>query len=111
MRINSLKESIYIVLTTYPNEESSQEIVELILSKKIAACVQIIPKIQSYYWWKDQIQNSWEQLLVIKTFGKHLNALELIINQNHPYDVPEFVCIETNKVSLNYEKWMGHEIN
>lgn len=97
-----------IVLTSVANPAEARSLAERIVSAKLAACVQIVPRITSVYIWDGQMQNEAESLLLIKTLPEKYDELEAFITANHSYDVPEIVVINTENVSEPYLKWM-HE--
>jgi periplasmic divalent cation tolerance protein len=63
----------------------------IILTKKLAACVNILSGVESHYWWQGKIQNSREWLLTIKTTGKNVKTLTQTIQEHHSYDTPEII--------------------
>ena len=94
-----------IVLTTTPNIKEAETLAEKIVRAKLAACVQILPQIKSFYFWEGEIQKDSENLLLIKTLPEKFAELEKFIKENHSYDVPEIVALSAEKVSQNYLDW------
>ena len=94
-----------IVLTTTPNIKEAETLAEKIVRAKLAACVQILPQIKSFYFWEGEIQKDSENLLLIKTLFEKFAELEKFIKENHSYDVPEIVALSAEKVSQNYLDW------
>jgi len=95
-----------IVLTTTPNIEEAESLAQKLVEAKLAACVQILPQMKSFYLWEGEVQNDAEYLLLIKTLPEKFSILESFINGNHSYEVPEIVAISAEKVSKNYLNWM-----
>lgn len=95
-----------IVLTTTPNLEEAEKLAEKIVSEKLAACVQVLPQMKSFYFWDGAIQKDAEHLLLIKTLEKKCEELNEFIEKNHSYTVPEIVAFKSEKVSENYLNWM-----
>ena len=95
-----------VVLTTTPNTDEAERLAHLIVEDKLAACVQILPKMTSVYYWEGKVQTEPEHLLVIKTLEEKFDELSEFIRTNHTYDVPEIVAISAEKVSEDYLKWM-----
>ncbi len=95
-----------IVLTTTPNIKEAEILAEKIVRAKLAACVQILPQIKSFYFWEGEIQKDSENLLLIKTLPEKFAELEKFIKENHSYDVPEIVALSAEKVSPNYLEWI-----
>ncbi|HMF30807.1 MAG TPA: divalent-cation tolerance protein CutA [Candidatus Lokiarchaeia archaeon] len=84
-------EGEYIYFVTSPNMETSRKLAQVVVGEKIAACVNIIPNITSIFWWKGQIEESTENLLIIKTTAPNGEKLKVAIQNNHPYETPECV--------------------
>lgn len=80
-----------IVFVTCPNEEATEKIAKVLLKEKLVACVNILQKIKSLYWWKDKIEESDEALMLIKAKSKLFNEIKKKIKENHPYEVPEII--------------------
>lgn len=95
-----------IVLTTTPNADEAENLARKIIEAKLAACVQVLPTMKSFYVWKDAVQTDSEHLLLIKTSDEKYAALESFIQSNHSYEVPEIVAIEAEKVSESYLNWL-----
>ena len=76
------------------------------LNNKLAACVNIIPGVSSFYTWKNKINEDAELLLEIKTKSRLFNSLEEIVVKNHPYDVPEVIAFPMQFVSKSYGAWI-----
>ena len=95
-----------LVFTTVPDASQGELLARAIVEAKLAACVQILPKMTSVYFWEGKIQTEPEHLLLIKTLEEKFDALSEFIRENHGYDVPEIVAIEAEKVSADYLKWM-----
>ena len=95
-----------IVLTSAPNEDEGGDLTDAIVRAKLAACVQLLPPMTSFYWWADDMQKEKEHLLLIKTLPEKYNELEDFIKANHSYDVPEIVALESERVSEAYLAWM-----
>ena len=98
-------ESLTIVLVTCPDEEVAKNIARPIIEQRLAACVNIIPKISSIYRWKGKICEEGECLLLIKVGESKLQALEKEIMARHPYELPEFVVIRPITVAAKYLAW------
>lgn len=95
-----------IVLTTTPNAEEAESLAKQIVGEKLAACVQVLPPIKSFYFWEGTVQTEIEHLLLIKTLAEKYDALETFIEANHSYDVPEIVALRAENVSAKYLSWI-----
>ena len=98
---------VLVVLTTTPSSAEAERLAQLIVESKLAACVQILPKMTSVYFWEGKVQTETEHLLLIKTLEEKFEELSKFITANHSYDVPEIVAIDAEKVSADYLKWMS----
>jgi periplasmic divalent cation tolerance protein len=95
-----------IVFVTVPDKTTSSKIINSVLNKKLAACVSAVGGVDSFYWWKNKIEHSKEILLIMKTVKKNFRKLEKDIRQNHPYEVPEIVCVNIERGAADYLKWI-----
>ena len=107
-KINSNKETtnFIIVHVTVPSKTAGEKIANVLLNNKLAACVNIIPGVSSFYTWKNKINEDAELLLEIKTKSRLFNSLEEIVINNHPYDVPEVIAFPMQFVSKSYGAWI-----
>lgn len=95
-----------IVFTTVATTGEAEMLAERIVESKLAACVQILPRMKSVYVWEGKIQRDDEHLLLIKTLGEKFDALSEFIKTNHGYEVPEIVAVEAANVSDGYLAWL-----
>lgn len=95
-----------VVLTTAPNTEEAESLARKIVEARLAACVQVLPPMKSFYFWENEVQADTEHLLLIKTLPEKFDALEDFIRANHSYSVPEIVALPAEKVSESYLGWM-----
>ncbi len=96
-----------IVMTTTSSIEEAEILAEQIVKAKHAACVQIIPKIRSFFYWDEAVTREEEFLLLIKTLDANFDDLKDFIHANHSYSVPEVVAIEAARISDGYADWMN----
>ena len=102
----AMKSEVIVVLTTTPNIEESETLARKIIESKLAACVQVLPPMKSFYVWKNEIQVDSEHLLLIKTLSVKFSELKEFIQANHSYDVPEIIVLKASDVAENYLVWM-----
>ena len=95
-----------IVLTTVPNTEEAETLARGIVELRLAACVQVLPRMKSFYFWEGAVQADDEHLLLIKTLPEKYPALEEFIKSNHSYSVPEIVAVPAKRVSDDYYNWL-----
>lgn len=100
-----------VVLTTMSSDSEAESLAEMIVSAKLAACVQILPKMRSVYVWEKTLQKEDEHLLLIKTLPEKFDELSAFITVNHPYEIPEIIAIDIEKVSPPYLEWLTRAVN
>jgi periplasmic divalent cation tolerance protein len=81
----------YLLLTTVPSRQEAKKIAAVLLKARIAACVNIIPSVESFFHWQGSIDRAHEQILMIKTRASHLRKVEKTIRKLHSYQVPEII--------------------
>ena len=96
-----------IVLTTTPDADEAASFARGIVEAKLAACVQILPKMTSVYFWEGKVQSEPEHLLLIKTLEEKFDELSDFIRKDHSYDVPEIFALRAEDVSAGYLEWMA----
>ena len=101
-----MSNTIFLVLCTCPDEESAHRLSGFLVQKKLAACVNIVNRIDSIFTWQGKIDRAQESLLLIKTTNTAYAALEQAIKQQHPYDVPEIIALPVELGSPDYLNWI-----
>lgn len=96
-----------IVFVTVGKEKEAIRISNTIVSERLAACVNIVPQIQSFYTWKGKLVKDKESLLIIKTRANLFNRLKKRILSLHSYEVPEIIFIPIQKGLKSYLDWIG----
>jgi periplasmic divalent cation tolerance protein len=96
-----------IVLVTAPDLKTARSLAKSALSARLIACANLIPKIESHYWWRGKIESGSEVLLVLKTQKSKLAALEKLILALHPYDTPEFIVLPLSAGNKKYLDWLA----
>jgi len=96
-----------IVLVTAPDLKTARALARAALRAKLIACANLVPGIESHYWWQGKIESGTEVLLVLKTVKSHLAALEKLVLANHPYDTPEFLMLPLTAGSKKYLDWLS----
>jgi periplasmic divalent cation tolerance protein len=94
------------VLTTTNSKENVSAIVDSVLAKKLAACIQVLP-IESHYLWQGRVNNDREFLLLLKAKAVDYTDLEAAIRSVHAYEVPEVVSLNVENGSSKYLDWIN----
>ena len=95
-----------IIKTTTDSHKAMKLIANTLLNKKLAACVNMIPRMRSKYIVDGRITESREVILLIKTTKKLENKVYKTIKDLHNYEIPEILTIQTSKVDKDYENWL-----
>jgi periplasmic divalent cation tolerance protein len=102
--------SFLIVLVTAPDLRTARALANAALKKRLIACANLIPKLESHYWWQGKIETGAEVLLLVKTTTSKLKALEKLILAKHPYDTPEFVVLPIMRGNKRYLDWLANSV-
>ena len=95
-----------ILLTALPDARSAHRLADLLVRRKVAACVTAVPGAVSTYSWKGRIERSRETLVLAKTLRKNYPKAERLIRENHPYELPEILRIPASGGSAGYLSWL-----
>ena len=96
-----------IILNTCPGSITAKNIATDLVANKLAACVQVIPGIQSYFRWAGKVDSKEEYLLVIKTTAACYREVEKSIQALHPYELPEIVAVPISTGLAGYLTWLN----
>lgn len=99
-----------LVLVTAPDLKTARMLAKAALSAKLVACVNLVPKIESHYWWQGKLESSSEVLIVFKTTRAKLAELEPLIIARHPYDTPEFITLPLAEGNAKYLAWLAGSV-
>ena len=99
-----------VVLSTCGSPEEADRIARALVSKRLAACVNILPGVKSIYRWKDGIEDATELLLVIKSSRALFDELRAEIEKVHSYEVAEVIAVQIVEGSEAYMEWLAHEL-
>jgi periplasmic divalent cation tolerance protein len=100
-----------LVMTTLPAEADAGAFAHALVAARVAACVNLLPAMESIYWWKGQIEHETERQLLIKTSRARVSALWDRVREMHPYDVPEFIVLPIVDGHDAYLRWLGESTN
>jgi len=95
-----------VVFMTAANGEEAARLAEMLVGAHLAACVQILPEIESVYRWQGKIERQAEVLLLAKTTRGKFDELEREVRSLHSYDTPEIIAVPVIAISTPYLKWL-----
>ena len=90
--------------------EVGQIIARSLIESRFAACVQVLPEVSSFYWWKGNIEFDAEVILLVKTLASQLPAIEILLKELHPYEVPELTFFPISGGSSKYLDWLKENV-
>lgn len=99
-----------LVLVTAPDLKTARKLAKAALAAKLVACANLIPKLESHYWWQGKLERSAEVLILFKSTTSKLKALEQVILTNHPYYTPEFVVLPITAGNERYLAWVTNSV-
>jgi periplasmic divalent cation tolerance protein len=99
-----------VVLMTAANREEASRIAEMLVAARLAACVQILPEIQSVYRWQGEVARESEVMLLAKTTLDRFDELDLAVRQSHSYETPEIIALPVTAISEPYLAWLQEEV-
>lgn len=106
--MNKDSENEYVIIfNTCPGSITAKQIAQDLVANGLAACVNVIPSIKSYFKWGNQIKNETEYLLIIKTRRENYPAIEKKIQSLHPYELPEVIAVPITDGSRGYLDWIN----
>jgi periplasmic divalent cation tolerance protein len=95
------------VFITAPNKEEASRLADMLVERKLAACVQILPAMESVYRWQGKIERQAELLLIAKTLASNFAELEREVSALHSYETPEIVAVPLTFLSEPYREWLN----
>ena len=99
-------ETIRIVLCTFPTADAARQIGTTLVEKQLAACVNLVPAVESIYRWQGGVESATETLAIFKTSPAAYPEFERTLASLHPYEVPEIVAISPQEVAETYAAWV-----
>ena len=99
-----------VVFVTTPNIETARHVSRSALQQRLVACANIVPTIESHFWWQGKLESEAECLVIFKTLESQRLALQELVLHEHPYDVPEFVCFPISSGNPAYLDWLTGEV-
>ena len=105
-----MKASKHIVIfITVPSNDEADKIADVLVSRRKAACVNIVPQVRSRFWWQGKIESEEEALLIVKTRSALLDEVIGLVKANHSYEVPEVIALPISGGSEDYLNWLDEE--
>ena len=95
-----------VVLSTCSSEEEAQKLARTLVEQRLAACVNVVPGIKSYYRWRENLETSAEWLLVIKSSRGRFEQLRMWLEKMHSYEVPEVIALSVVEGASSYLNWI-----
>jgi periplasmic divalent cation tolerance protein len=99
-----------VILSTCGSESEAEELARTLVDQRLAACVNVLPRVRSYYHWKGAVEASDECLLVIKSSRELFDPLRAALEKAHSYEVPEALAIPVVEGAPNYLNWMEESL-
>ncbi|KPH65233.1 cation tolerance protein CutA [Pseudoalteromonas porphyrae] len=100
-----------LVFTTCANASEARAMAEQLVQQKLAACVSILPNVESVYMWEGEVTHATECKLLIKTKSEKMNQVIQTIKKLHSYEIPEIQVVDVSTGNLAYFNWMDEVLN
>jgi periplasmic divalent cation tolerance protein len=97
---------VRLILCTFPHAEQARQIGTVLVEKQLAACVNLLPAVESIFRWQGKVESASEVLAIFKTRADVLPAFEQALTELHPYDVPEIIALDPAHVAEPYRYWL-----
>ena len=101
-----MAEKVLLALSTFPDQETAREISNELVTKKLAACANILPGVESIYRWKEKIESGNETLVFFKLSEATQSAFQEKLRSLHPYEVPEIIFVPISSGLPEYLRWV-----
>lgn len=99
-------QEVWVVLCTFPDLAQARQIGTALVEKQLAACVNILPGVESIFCWENRVSSESEVLVLLKTGGERFAELERELVERHPYEVPEVIALPVEAGSEGYLNWV-----
>lgn len=98
-----------LVLTNVPERAAAERLADMLVERRLAACVNILAPCRSVYRWKDAVQHEEEHPMLMKTTVERYPALEQALRAAHPYELPEIIAVPVERGLAAYLDWVTGE--
>ena len=98
-----------LVVTNLPDRAAAERLADMVIEKKLAACVNILAPCRSVYRWKGAVRHDEEHPMLIKTTEERYGALEQALREGHPYELPEIIAVPIERGLPAYLDWVAAE--
>jgi periplasmic divalent cation tolerance protein len=102
-------DDVVIVLTNLPDRAAALKLAQVLVERRLAACVNVLAECTSVYRWEGGVENTTEVPLLIKTRAECYDGLEAAIRELHPYELPEIVAVPVQRGFDEYLEWVAGE--
>jgi periplasmic divalent cation tolerance protein len=99
-----------VIFVTTSSEAEARKVADLLLTKRKAACVNIVPRVDSSFWWQGKLDSARESLLIIKTKASLLPEIIDLVKKVHSYSVPDIIALPIIGGNEDYLKWIDSEV-
>ncbi|MGL4399376.1 MAG: divalent-cation tolerance protein CutA [Luteolibacter sp.] len=97
---------VLVILCTFPDSEQARQIGTVLVERQLAACVNLLPAVESIYRWQGKVEKADEVLAIFKTTTAAFPAFEKTLTELHPYQVPEIIAVQPAAVAETYAAWV-----
>lgn len=102
-----MADEVLLVLSNFPDAATARRIGRQLVEDKCAACANLLPAVESIYWWENKIETANETIVLFKTSADRYEALETTLRQLHPYEVPEIIAFRVEQGLPEYLRWVS----
>lgn len=95
---------------TAPDLKTARRLAGLALERRLVACANLVPGLESHYWWQGRLERSREVLILFKTTQPRVSDLEKLVLHEHPYDTPEFIVLPLGGGNARYLRWWDQAV-
>jgi len=105
-----MEEEFIVVFITTGSLDEAMKIARTLVEEKLAACVNVVPEVFSFYWWESKLQEDKEALMIVKTTASAFPALEAKVKELHSYTVPEIIALPIKAGYKGYLDWVAGSV-